>query len=350
MLLKSLHFIVFITLLGLSLGMTGLAYAQTPEGREYTVQREDWLSKLAEKEYGDPLAFPAIVEATNAKAAEDSSFAVIDNPDLIEVGQKVWLPTEAGPAMAGAAGPVDNPAETSAGKEPALTSPVGIYKAMLPAASSPGIDSTLYLNTDNTVRLVEDYLNGDPAIIEVGTWQLEGEQVEMTLTGQEGGTAYDAPVIVTFTWIGNLLMTTPDEDVYGSAGREYMRFDTMAKAQLTPPYDPAAAQELMDQNGLAGIYKGFSPAASCCGLDWTLFLNPDNSATLKSDYLNGEPPLIEQGTWTATGDSLTVSLAGAENPLSFTVAEGVLISNDFTIFGQAPVRLYRFEVIARQAM
>ncbi len=69
-----------------------IALAQAPEGEEYVVQADDWLSKIAEKEYGDLLAYPAIVEATNAKAAEDDSFAVIDNPDLIEVGQKLWLP------------------------------------------------------------------------------------------------------------------------------------------------------------------------------------------------------------------------------------------------------------------
>jgi carbonic anhydrase len=62
------------------------------EGQAYTVQADDWLSKLAEKFYGDMMAYPAIVEATNAKAAEDSSFAHITDPDVIEVGQKLWIP------------------------------------------------------------------------------------------------------------------------------------------------------------------------------------------------------------------------------------------------------------------
>lgn len=34
--------------------------------QDYTVQSDDWLSKIAEKFYGDVLAFPAIAEATNA--------------------------------------------------------------------------------------------------------------------------------------------------------------------------------------------------------------------------------------------------------------------------------------------
>jgi iron(III) transport system substrate-binding protein len=64
-------------------------------GQEYVVQADDWLSKLAEKNYGDVLAWPAIWQATNAKAEEDDSFATIADPDIIEVGQKLWIPDEA---------------------------------------------------------------------------------------------------------------------------------------------------------------------------------------------------------------------------------------------------------------
>lgn len=86
--------LTLITLTALLLmGVFSVAQAQTEEeGQEYIVQADDWLSKLADKFYGDILAYPTIVEATNAKAAEDDSFTVIDNPDLIEIGQKVWIP------------------------------------------------------------------------------------------------------------------------------------------------------------------------------------------------------------------------------------------------------------------
>jgi D-alanyl-D-alanine carboxypeptidase len=85
------------------------ALAQAPEGKEYIVQADDWLSKIAEKEYGDVLAYPSIVEATNAKAAEDDSYAVIDNPDLIEIGQKLWIPAAATLTLSGkqAGRPID---------------------------------------------------------------------------------------------------------------------------------------------------------------------------------------------------------------------------------------------------
>jgi len=65
------------------------------EGEEYTVQADDWLSKLAEKSFGDVLAWPVIWKATNNKAAEDDSFASIPDPNIIEVGWKLWIPSEA---------------------------------------------------------------------------------------------------------------------------------------------------------------------------------------------------------------------------------------------------------------
>jgi ABC-type glycerol-3-phosphate transport system substrate-binding protein len=78
--------------------LSGVANAAGPlpqgGGQEYTVQADDWLSKLAEKNYGDVLAWSVIWKATNAKAEEDDSFAAIANPNVIEVGQKLWIPDE----------------------------------------------------------------------------------------------------------------------------------------------------------------------------------------------------------------------------------------------------------------
>lgn len=71
-------------------------YAAQPspqtDGQAYTVQTGDWLSKLADKFYGDTQAWQVIADATNAKAATDSTFAPLTDPNLIEVGQKLWIP------------------------------------------------------------------------------------------------------------------------------------------------------------------------------------------------------------------------------------------------------------------
>ncbi|NJN92738.1 MAG: hypothetical protein HC875_00945 [Anaerolineales bacterium] len=72
-----------------------IAVAPEDDGQAYIVQADDWLTKLALKFYSDLTKYPAIVEATNAKAQGDSTFDVITNPDLIEIGQKLWIPAEA---------------------------------------------------------------------------------------------------------------------------------------------------------------------------------------------------------------------------------------------------------------
>jgi len=63
------------------------------EGTVYTVQEGDWLSRIAEEEYGDPLAYPAIVLYNNALAVEDSALTVIADPDLIGVGWSIFIPS-----------------------------------------------------------------------------------------------------------------------------------------------------------------------------------------------------------------------------------------------------------------
>lgn len=66
--------------------------SQETDGEIYIVQANDWLSKIAEKYYGDMFAYPTIVAATNAKAAHDDTFTFIEDPDLIEIGQVLWIP------------------------------------------------------------------------------------------------------------------------------------------------------------------------------------------------------------------------------------------------------------------
>ena len=99
---KVAPFVVALVALSLTIGVALAAPShQGASGQVYVVLKDDWLSKIAEKYYGDRLAYLRIVEATNAKAAQDSSFAVIKNPDLIEIGQKLWIP-EAAPAPSAA--------------------------------------------------------------------------------------------------------------------------------------------------------------------------------------------------------------------------------------------------------
>jgi len=84
------------------------------EGETYVVQADDWLSKLADKFLGDVFAWPAIWAATNQMAETDDAIDRIINPNVIEVGQTLYIPS-ADEAAAMLAGP--QPAEGELGSE-----------------------------------------------------------------------------------------------------------------------------------------------------------------------------------------------------------------------------------------
>ncbi|MCK4472096.1 MAG: LysM peptidoglycan-binding domain-containing protein, partial [Anaerolineae bacterium] len=75
----------------------GVVSAAPPQQEEvtYTVKLGDTLWALAEKYLGSGAGYPAIVMATNAKQAEDDTFAYIARPDLIHPGWKFAIPSAA---------------------------------------------------------------------------------------------------------------------------------------------------------------------------------------------------------------------------------------------------------------
>jgi heat shock protein HslJ/LysM repeat protein len=86
--------IITVTVLALlTLILPGLALAQAPVAceDEYTVQAGDWLSKIAEKYYGDVLAYPAIVIAANIDS--NDTYTDIVDPNLIEPGWTLCIPS-----------------------------------------------------------------------------------------------------------------------------------------------------------------------------------------------------------------------------------------------------------------
>jgi ABC-type transport system substrate-binding protein len=92
---------------------------------DYVVASGDTLFQIADRMLGDGNRYLEIVEATNAKNATDSSYAFIENPDLIQVGWKLDVPTgeAAAPAVAVAA-------EVIADTIPAGATPKGILKSL----------------------------------------------------------------------------------------------------------------------------------------------------------------------------------------------------------------------------
>lgn len=80
--------------------------AQGGEGGVYIVLADDSLWNLAEKYLGDGRRFDEIVQATQTKRAEDSTFAMIEDPSLILPGFKLWIPAPGAPPMAPEPAPV----------------------------------------------------------------------------------------------------------------------------------------------------------------------------------------------------------------------------------------------------
>jgi len=84
-------FLVLAMLLALVSAASGAPPAQ--EEMTYTVKLGDNLWTLAEKYLGSGPAYWAIVGATNTKAEEDTSFASVENPNLIHPGWKLLIPS-----------------------------------------------------------------------------------------------------------------------------------------------------------------------------------------------------------------------------------------------------------------
>ncbi len=68
------------------------ATEESGNGQDYIVEQGDWLLGLARQFYGDASRAEDIFNATNAKAAEDPSYATISNPNILEPGWKIWIP------------------------------------------------------------------------------------------------------------------------------------------------------------------------------------------------------------------------------------------------------------------
>jgi heat shock protein HslJ/uncharacterized lipoprotein NlpE involved in copper resistance len=259
------------------------------------------------------------------------------------------VPTQAAPAVTTA--PTEEaatepaatsvPTEEAAGAGAAVErAVVGIYKGFFPGASSPGLDTTLYLNADGTLQLVSNYLNEEAPMVETGEWTVQDDAVAITLPG---------PATFTLTVTGDQLAAT---DWIGP----WYRFDALATG-VVPAYDATAAAAVIAADGVMGYYKHFARSASCCGQDVTLLLAFDNTAYLTTDYLNGEPSIVETGSWEAAGGGLvSVTLAGRtdgtlyEAPVRFVLDEenGLLVAVevDESRFGQEGLSFYFFPALA----
>ena len=62
--------------------------------QEIIVQADDWLSKIAEKVYGDVFAYPAIAEVTNAQYRHCVEGGACEEPSACKKGTPTYADTE----------------------------------------------------------------------------------------------------------------------------------------------------------------------------------------------------------------------------------------------------------------
>jgi len=91
---KYLSIAILLVLLVTIIPASLVAAAPPAQGEDYIVQADDSLSTLADKFLGNLFGYWAIMRSTNQANAEDPSYAKIDNPDAIEVGDKLRIPAK----------------------------------------------------------------------------------------------------------------------------------------------------------------------------------------------------------------------------------------------------------------
>ncbi len=177
-------------------------FAQTPVecDQDYTVVAGDWLATIASKFYGDGRAYIAIVIATNQKAETDPSYTPIADPNAIEVGARLCIPTveDASALMAQAAEPA-----------PLLTPGTLAPPQTLPAA----LPSTVTLTAR---RLSPDDIDFDPQFL---AKEIKGIVVPATpYDNRQPPGAVGAPAHIAFEFDGTQRLWVIPAQAYQTLG------------------------------------------------------------------------------------------------------------------------------------
>jgi branched-chain amino acid transport system substrate-binding protein len=83
----------FAVLILAALVVTMVPVAALAQGKTYTVKPGETLSSIAQREYGDVLAYPAIVYYSNIAAKTDTAITKIVDPNAVKPGDVISLPT-----------------------------------------------------------------------------------------------------------------------------------------------------------------------------------------------------------------------------------------------------------------
>lgn len=211
-----------------------------------------------------------------------------------------------------------------------------------PLVGADGVERVLTLNLgqDEQAQMITNTADDAAPLVEVGEWSATVYTVTVTLTGAEEE-EYAEPDVLSFGFLkdgtGRMVAFEYDSEKYGDQGV------IMTHTPELPEMLAAAQAEAAPE--IPGIYtSGLLPAADSPGLVITLALFDNGAAQSTSDYLNGEAPIVELGTWMDNADgTITLETTGTpdaayDTPTTtlLTVAAGALDANG-VVFTLLPV-------------
>jgi pimeloyl-ACP methyl ester carboxylesterase len=215
--------------------------------------------------------------------------------------------------------------------QPTDSTYAGAYKAWVRSPEGRPIDSTLYLNIDGTVLLIDDRLFGEAPMTRTGQWSSTENAILLTFTSDPSG-LLPQPLSVTLdTFVGQPLIMRSDEASQELAGRRYYTVSYLFENRNTLPYSAEVAAATIASSGLAGAYKAFAPDRAGGRRDLTLMLFPDFRVILKRDTVDGRTPSMTYGAWQDIGGQVFVTLTEADGvsfrtpvEITFGVESGIL--------------------------
>jgi len=328
-----------------------LALAQAPPECEfeYTVQKDDWLSKIAEKYYGDMLAYDRIADANNASA--DDTYVAIEDVDLIEPGWLLCIPPDGEPSTGPQAAPAGLSPDvlanatyksewTQEGSAP-LTN--GEYsEAVAPGSATqtkvtllPGLTAYGQLNgQDAAAAVLVTNPGGSGTFYDLAVVQVQGGQPVNVATTNLGDRVEINSIEIKNNQIQVDMVTQGPDDPMCCPTQRVVKAYALQGEQLMETSSQVVSGQAGAEAGIVDIvwnWQGFSDQSERNDIvvpnpdSYRLQLLPDGTYQFKADCNTGS------GGYTLEGNSLSLG------PYATTLAEcgpGSLYNEYLSLLGQ----------------
>lgn len=204
----------------------------------------------------------------------------------------------------------------------------GLYTTNRKSADGSESLTALALLPDGTAQLTSS-TTANPFILKTGTWQVGpnpdtgADSITVKLNKQG-----DAAIAETFVFQAdpNLLRGTQYDTSKWGTDLTFTKFNPPAEPE-TPANSGGATGGASGPTGhlvaLTGTYVAQLPAADAIGRVIQLDLQPNNTATLTTQFIGKGAPTVEQGTWANDTGNMVVTLG--KQTLTFVFDGGTLV-------------------------